>query len=72
MEQQEPSAIPPDIMADAQAVIASVLSGKPLDPEIYQRVRARGARITEAIRQKHGLLDIGVSAIRDLRDGADE
>ncbi len=44
-----------------------VTTGKPLDPEIYRRVRARAQRITEEIRQKHGLLDIAVPIIRELR-----
>jgi hypothetical protein len=72
MEKDELNAIPPEIMADAQAVIASVVSGKPLDADVYLRVRERGARITEEIRQKHGILDIGVPAIRELRSGTDE
>jgi hypothetical protein len=72
METPEPSAIPPDVLADAQAVIDSVVSGKPLDPEVYRRVRERGARITEQVHRKHGVLDIGVPAIRELRNGTDE
>lgn len=62
------SVIPADILADGEAVIAAVMSGKKLDPEIARRVRERAAKITEDIRQKHGVLDIGVPAIRELRD----
>jgi len=43
-------------------------SGDPLDPEVARRIRERGDRIREEIFQKHGLQDIGVPAIRELRD----
>jgi hypothetical protein len=62
------SIIPPDILADGQAAIEAVMTGKPLDPEIARRIRERAAKLTEEIREKHGLLDIGVPAIRELRD----
>ena len=61
--------IPPDLLADTQAVIDHIVSGKALDPEVAHRVRERAGQIREEIRQKHGLLDIGVPAIRELRDG---
>ena len=61
--------IPPDLLADTQAVINHVVSGKFLDPEVGRRIRERAERISEEIRQKHGVLDIGVAAIRELRDG---
>jgi hypothetical protein len=59
--------VPPDVMADAQAVVESVMSGKPLDPVIARRVHERAREIKEAVYQKHGLLDLAVPAIRDLR-----
>lgn len=58
-----------DLLADTQAVIDHVISGKLLDPEIARRVWERAERIREEIRQQHGVLDIGVPAIRELRDG---
>jgi hypothetical protein len=60
--------IPPELAADTQAVIDHLMTGKPLDPEIYARLRERADRIRDEIFQKHGLLDIGVPAIRELRD----
>jgi hypothetical protein len=39
------------------------------DPEEMRKACERMDRIREQIRQRHGLLDIGVPAIRDLRDG---
>ena len=43
--------------ADSAAVWLSFLTKQPLDPAIGERVRARGARITEHIRQTHGMID---------------
>jgi hypothetical protein len=61
--------IPPDVLADTQAVIESLMTGKPLDPEIRRRVREEADRIRDEVFRRHGLLDIGVPAIRELRDG---
>jgi hypothetical protein len=55
------------IEAETQAVLDHFATGKPLDPEIARRVRARGQKIREEIYQQHGILDIGVPAIRELR-----
>lgn len=68
MDTTEHSTIPPEVMADAQAVIDHLMSGKPLDPETYRRIRERAERITEEIRQKHGELNIAVDLIREIRD----
>jgi hypothetical protein len=54
-------------LADAQAVAECVSTGRPIDPELARRVRARAQRITDELRTKHGVLDIGVPAIRELR-----
>lgn len=58
----------PDLLVDTQAVIDHLISGTCLDPEIAQRVRERADHIREDIRQQHGILDIGVPALRELRD----
>ena len=44
------------------------MARKPLDPEVARRIRERGDRIREQILREHGVLDIGVPAIRELRD----
>jgi adenosyl cobinamide kinase/adenosyl cobinamide phosphate guanylyltransferase len=59
--------IPPDEAADNQAVIDHVLTGRPLDAEIARRIEERAERIRQRIFQEHGLVDIGVPAIRELR-----
>ena len=57
----------PAVDPDLQAVIDHVASGKPLDPEVAKRVRAKGQKIRAEIFQKHGVLDVGVPAIREIR-----
>ena len=53
--------------ADAEAVFDCFAHGTPLDPEIAKRVRERGQSIREQVFQQHGLLDVAVPAIRELR-----
>lgn len=45
------------------------ISGKK-DPEFVRRVQAEAKKVREEIFEKHGLLDVGVPAIRELRDDA--
>jgi hypothetical protein len=68
IETKPASFIPSELMADSDAVIAHVLSRKPLDPEVYRRVRERSERITEEVRQEHGILDIAVQLVRETRE----
>ena len=63
-------AIPPDVLADLEAVAAAVASGRKPDPELARRVRARARRATEAIRQRCGELNVAVDLIRQTRDDA--
>lgn len=60
--------IPAEILADTEAIITHLTSGKPLDADLVRRVRERAERISAELRQKQGILDIGVPAIRELRD----
>ena len=55
---------------DTEAILERMVTGKPLDPEVYRQIRAEGAKITESIRQKHGILNIAVDLIRESRDEA--
>lgn len=52
---------------DAQALLER-LSGKHLDPETYQRIRARQEAITAELRKQHGEMDIAAALIREVRD----
>lgn len=53
---------------DEEAVHEHVLTGKPLDPDVYRRIRARAARITAELRRKHGDMNLSADLIREVRD----
>jgi hypothetical protein len=52
---------------DAQAVLDHVISGTPIDPLLANRVRERAEAIRREILAKHGVQEIGVEIIRELR-----
>ena len=60
--------IPAQVMAELQAAAERAAKGV-RDPEIMAKACERMDRLREEIRQQHGILDIGVPAIRELRDG---
>jgi hypothetical protein len=66
-QKAETLGIAPDLAADDEAIIEHLTAGTPIDPDVPRRVRERAERITEEVRQKHGVLDIGVPAIREVR-----
>ncbi|QDU18190.1 hypothetical protein [Urbifossiella limnaea] len=61
-------AIPPELEADTQAVLDKLTTGRPLDPEVRARIHQAAARVREELVRKYGVLDIGVPAVRELRD----
>ena len=60
--------VAPDIAADGDAVIESLVRGQPLDEETRNRIRERGRKLTEQIRQKYGEMNIAVDLVRESRD----
>jgi hypothetical protein len=58
----------PDLQGDTDALMQHLTCDTPLDPEVARRIRERGDRIREEIFRRHCLQDIGVPAIRELRD----
>jgi hypothetical protein len=62
------SAIPPEIMAELQRAAEDAAKGL-RDPETMRNACEEMDRIREEIRREHGVLNIGVPAIRGLRDG---
>jgi hypothetical protein len=69
MEKLEGSpAITPELMAELQEAIDRAMKGI-RDPEAMHEACERMDRMREETFRKHGLLDIGVPAIRALRDG---
>ena len=43
--------------ADVGAIFDHLSSGKPLDPALVERIRARAEQVTADIRRIHGLVD---------------
>jgi hypothetical protein len=68
METIERNGIPPDILAELRAAADQAFNGI-RDAETMAAACAEMDQVREEIRRKHGLLDIGVRAIRELRDG---
>ena len=66
-QDMETTTIPSDVLADMERATELATSGKQ-DPEFERRVQAEAKKIRAEIFRKHGLLDIGVPAIRALRD----
>jgi len=54
--------------ADEEAVDEHVLMGRPLDPEVYRRVRARAEKITAELRRQYGDMNVSGDLIREVRD----
>ncbi len=57
----------PSVQADEEAVMQAFLTGAPVNPDVAHRVQERGRLIREEFFRKHGLVDIAVPAIRELR-----
>ena len=56
-----------DVEKELDEAMQRLLSGV-RDPKAMQKACERMDRIREEIRQKHGVLDLGVPAIRELRE----
>lgn len=61
------TALPAEVMADARIVAECVALGNPVPAEVARRVKERADRIRQQVFAKHGVLDVGVSAIREFR-----
>ena len=59
--------IAPELVAEFDAAVSRVAAGV-RDPEAMRRASERMDRMREEIYKRHGLLDIGVPGIRELRD----
>jgi hypothetical protein len=57
----------PSVQADQEAVMRAFLTGTTVDPEVAHRVQERSRLIREEVFRKHGLVDVAVPAIRELR-----
>jgi hypothetical protein len=68
MNATDTSAGAAQVQADEAAVTEHLLTGKPLDPEVYRRIRARAEQITAKLRRRYGDMNLAVDLIRDIRD----
>ena len=59
--------IDPSLSPETQAVVESLASGKPVDPEIAKSIHEKARRIKERVFREQGLVDLGVPAIREFR-----
>lgn len=57
----------PSVQADEEAIMQAFLSGTPVDAEVVRRVQERSRLIREEVFRKHGLVNVAVPAIRELR-----
>lgn len=57
-----------DAQADLQAICDAIAQKRPIDPAVAARVEERGKRATEEIYARHGLLNVAVDLIREVRD----
>jgi hypothetical protein len=57
----------PDALDDVQLVAACVAAGRPIPPDLARRVRERADQIRKDILATHGVQDIGVPIIREIR-----
>jgi DNA-directed RNA polymerase subunit F len=67
MNTVEKTWIPPELMAELQQAAENAAKGIS-DPEEAKKACEEMDQIREQIRARHGILDIGVPAIRELRD----
>jgi hypothetical protein len=62
---------PPELRAEVEDAVRRAMSGK-RDPEAMRRACEHLDEVREEIRRQHGVQDIGVDLIRDLRGDAPE
>ena len=55
-------------MADLEKAAHFAATGQRPSPEFVRRIAEEAEKIHEEVKRKHGILDIGVPAIRELRD----
>ena len=59
--------IPSDLMAEMRQAAECAATGL-RDPEVMRQACERMDRVSEQIRKRHGVLDIGTSSIRALHE----
>jgi hypothetical protein len=67
MNTNEKTLLSPELLAELQDAAAYAAKGV-RDPKVMKQASDRMDRMREEIYRNHGMLDIGVPAIRELRD----
>lgn len=62
------TALPPDVRDDMKAVADALAAGRPVPPEVAQRIRARSEKVQEQLRRQYGVREIAVELIREGRE----
>jgi hypothetical protein len=57
----------PDSVADSQIVAECLAARKPVPPEVARRVRQRAEQARQNLLKSHGIQDVGVKIIREIR-----
>ena len=66
---ETPSAIPADELADMEEVCRLIAEGQPItDPALRKRIRERAEHVRRVMLEKHGITNIAVDLIREVRD----
>jgi hypothetical protein len=71
MATSESNSIPAEVLTAIQEAARYALTGQ-ADAEVLAQIHAQAEQIRSAVLRTHGLLDVAVQAIRELRDGDDE
>jgi len=71
MNERPFSTTPPELRAEIEQAVRRAMSGR-RDPEVMRQACEHMDRVREEIRQKHGVQDIGVELIRELRGESPE
>jgi hypothetical protein len=66
MNTTELNGVPPEI-ADAEVVAQCLAAGKPVPPDVVRRVQQRADEARKQVLATHGVQNIGVDIIRELR-----
>lgn len=52
---------------ETRAVVESLATGCPIDPDVLKRIREKAQKIKERVFREQGLVDLGVPTIREFR-----
>ena len=67
MENNYDNSVPANSMADSQIVADCLAAGKQVPAEVARRVRERADQARRQLLASHGVQDIGVQIIREIR-----